>query len=208
MKTSNSETKKRILKRAELRRKLICDAATRLFAEHGYNSTTLEMIAEEVGYSKANFYTYFKNKEEVLAQLVVELNQEISRRVEQSVKPDLAPEVQLQLFSRILVNSLYDHPVNSAIIQTGRPFDFQFSYPEIVNAQRRITEITKNIIQKGIKENTFYVLDINVAALSFLYSLRSVLRWYSPEGYLSLEQIADQITNLFLRGLMNPDQKC
>lgn len=205
---SNNDAKKRIIRRTELRRKLICDAASRLFVEHGYSSTTLEMIAEEVGYSKTNFYNYFKNKEEVLALLVIELNEEVDKQVEESVKSDLPADVQLIIFGQIFLKIIYNHPVHSALIQTGRPFDFVKSYPEAISKQKSVNVLVKSIIQKGINDKSFDVPDINIAALTLLYSLRSVLRWYRPEGYLSLPQIADQITNIFLKGLMSPNQKC
>lgn len=52
-------------------RKAIADAAERLFGQKEISATTVDEIAREAGYSKATIYVYFKNKEEIIAYLVL-----------------------------------------------------------------------------------------------------------------------------------------
>lgn len=54
------------MKPAEERRKDILDAALRLFAERGFNETTVSDIAAEAGMGTGTVYLYFPSKEEVL----------------------------------------------------------------------------------------------------------------------------------------------
>jgi AcrR family transcriptional regulator len=51
---------------AEQTRRLVLETAQRLFAEHGYDATSLQMIADEMGVRKANVYYYFHTKVEIL----------------------------------------------------------------------------------------------------------------------------------------------
>jgi AcrR family transcriptional regulator len=51
---------------AEFRERL-CEAATRLFAEHGADGFTMRMLAAEVGCATMTPYRYFKDKDELLA---------------------------------------------------------------------------------------------------------------------------------------------
>lgn len=44
----------------------IANVGLRLFAEHGYDATTLDAIAEAAGISRRTFFSYFKSKEDVL----------------------------------------------------------------------------------------------------------------------------------------------
>ena len=48
----------RSLKRQEIKKSLIIDAAKRIFSEIGYENTTLEMIGDSVGLSKQTLYYY------------------------------------------------------------------------------------------------------------------------------------------------------
>lgn len=47
------------------RRKLIIESATRLFLEHGYDKTSIRNIADDIEYSPATIYLYFKEKDEI-----------------------------------------------------------------------------------------------------------------------------------------------
>lgn len=47
------------------KRNHIIDAAERLFFSKGYNSTSMDEVAEEAEYSKGTLYLYFKDKEDL-----------------------------------------------------------------------------------------------------------------------------------------------
>jgi AcrR family transcriptional regulator len=56
--------------RAEQTRQLVLDAARRLFTEYGYDAASLQMIADEVGLTKAAVYYYFPTKIEILRAVI------------------------------------------------------------------------------------------------------------------------------------------
>jgi AcrR family transcriptional regulator len=56
-------------KRRDERREAIVAAALRLFIEHGALPVRVEDIAAEVGISRATFYKYFSERDEILAEL-------------------------------------------------------------------------------------------------------------------------------------------
>ena len=58
----------------EQRRKEILSVSLRLFANRGYESTSISQIAKEAGISKGLIYTYFESKETLLKSLVFDLN--------------------------------------------------------------------------------------------------------------------------------------
>jgi AcrR family transcriptional regulator len=52
-------------KRRETRYR-IAETALRLFLAHGFEATTLDLIAEEAGISRRTFFSYFKSKDDIL----------------------------------------------------------------------------------------------------------------------------------------------
>ncbi|MBI3349079.1 MAG: TetR family transcriptional regulator [Burkholderiales bacterium] len=52
-------------KRRETRYR-IAETALRLFLTHGFDGTTLDVIAEESGISRRTFFSYFKSKDDIL----------------------------------------------------------------------------------------------------------------------------------------------
>ncbi len=55
---------------AQQTRQAVLDTARRLFAERGYDATSLQEIADAMGVRKANVYYYFKTKSALLAELL------------------------------------------------------------------------------------------------------------------------------------------
>lgn len=54
----------------ETARKKILEAGMSLFAEQGYHSTSISMIANKAGISKGLIYNYFSGKEELLKSII------------------------------------------------------------------------------------------------------------------------------------------
>lgn len=58
----------------EQRKREILDVSLKLFANLGYESTSISRIAKEAGISKGLIYNYFESKEELLKSLVFDLS--------------------------------------------------------------------------------------------------------------------------------------
>jgi AcrR family transcriptional regulator len=64
------------LKREESRARII-ESALRLFARHGYDSTSIRMIAQDAGISQGLMYNYFASKEELLQAIFQQSLQDV-----------------------------------------------------------------------------------------------------------------------------------
>ena len=71
--------------RASLRLREILRVAARLFAELGYERTTLDMVAEELGLTKPALYYYVKSKEDVLTQILASMMRSTEEAVTEAV---------------------------------------------------------------------------------------------------------------------------
>jgi AcrR family transcriptional regulator len=58
-------------------RQFILDRSEQLFIDHGYQKTSMDMIAQECGLSKPTLYNYFKNKYQMFTSLYVRLYQSL-----------------------------------------------------------------------------------------------------------------------------------
>jgi AcrR family transcriptional regulator len=71
----------------------ILDIARDLFAAQGYGSTSISMIAEKLGTSKAALYYHFKSKEEILDALLEEPFAAMQDFRGECTKPGAQPEL-------------------------------------------------------------------------------------------------------------------
>jgi len=72
-------------KRREERRATIVAAARRLFADQGYESTSMQQLATEAGTSIGNCYFYFRNKQDLLRAVIEEVNGEIGCEIDAAI---------------------------------------------------------------------------------------------------------------------------
>lgn len=52
------------------RKAIILEKAMILFSEYGFHGTSMSLLAKEAGISKGLIYNYFKNKEEVVSEMI------------------------------------------------------------------------------------------------------------------------------------------
>ena len=89
--------------KAEQTRQQVLDTAQRLFTEHGYDATSLQMIADEVGLTKAAVYYYFPTKIEILRAII---DVGVSRM--ETVITDAARQPSRRARSRHLIEGFVD----------------------------------------------------------------------------------------------------
>ncbi len=67
-------------KKRETRRRIV-EAASRLFAERGFDNITIEQIAAAADVGKGTIYNYFETKEAVLFEFLIDVEERVQRRL-------------------------------------------------------------------------------------------------------------------------------
>ena len=83
------------------------DAALELFAEHGFDGTSLQQIADRLGVTKAAVYYHFRSKDDLLAALVEPAFDELDallREVEALPADSARPRLALRAFTEYLLH--------------------------------------------------------------------------------------------------------
>jgi AcrR family transcriptional regulator len=143
----------RTIKKPEIRKSEILDAAEKLFAEKGYSAATVNDILEAVQIAKGTFYYYFKSKENVLDAL-------IDRRISEGVKKaDEIAASALPVVQKLLSIIMAQKPQNQ--VQA----DFTSVFHEKDNAKMHQKSITQyvlrlspcigRVVNEGIKSGVF-----------------------------------------------------
>jgi AcrR family transcriptional regulator len=159
-------------------RRLIVDAARRLFLERGYSATTMDAIAEEAGVAVSTVYAAFKNKRAILRAIreawheqtrAREINEEASRQ------PD--PERRLEMVANATRRQWETGGAVVAIYQGAAAAD-RGAAAELREALRGRRAALDRVVE-GIKEALCPDLDEDRAAAI----LRALCR---PEVYREL----------------------
>ena len=92
--------------RAE-KRQLIMDSAMQLFAEQGYEHTSIDSIARHAGISKGLLYAYFKSKDDLLYHILSDGLQKIETGYSPEMTMDGFLESADKILSHILENKQF-----------------------------------------------------------------------------------------------------
>lgn len=91
-------------KRSAQKKRLIKEAAIKLFSEKGYFNTSSNEISKEAGVSVGTFYAYFADKKAVYEEITTELYQNVFERLEGlSVPENAAPREILTMYIGFLI---------------------------------------------------------------------------------------------------------
>src|SRR6266480_8126515 len=203
IKQSNNTTRR--ARRMNRRQQDILKVAARMFAEHGYERTTLEMIADELGLSKPSLYYYVKSKEDVLAHIFQQIFQDILEQVQTAISPDMSPQERL---CRLILA----YVTHACIYPEGRTLFLYESYllsvcnPDLLALRDRYQRHIENAISEGIKQGIFHASHGNgkLAALALMGALHTIPLWYVPGGTLSPGEIGEYYAHLLIGGLATP----
>lgn len=91
-------------------RNLICEVATRIFAEKGYRAVTMRAIAAEIRCSPMKPYRYFKNKEAIFEQVRRSTYRSLTDAAGRAVAGITDPVASLAAFGEVYICFALEKP--------------------------------------------------------------------------------------------------
>jgi TetR/AcrR family transcriptional regulator, fatty acid metabolism regulator protein len=188
----------------EDRRRLLLEAAVRVFARSGYHGSRVGDIAEEAGVAHGLLYHYFNSKEEVLRTIFREnwgLLLERFRAVEAS---DEQADEKLEGIAKILLRTWRNDPdlVTVMVREVARTRHLQ----EEMEGVREAFAIVERIVRQGQREGRFRAdLDPRLASWLVYGGLEEILTGWVlgqlPDGEDDVARAEQTAIRLALAGL-------
>lgn len=180
----------------------ILDAAAQIFRLKGYHATSMQDIAGAVNLQKASLYHHVSSKQEILLEL---LDQALELLTEQIIivadDAEFSPDEKLRRMMRAYLKALTDHiDLASVLLMEHRSLDPDLHARHVPNRDR-FEALWRKVIEEGVQLGVFGYIETAMTARSLLGAMNWTITWYRPKGVLSIEDIADQLANLFLDGL-------
>jgi TetR/AcrR family transcriptional regulator, cholesterol catabolism regulator len=183
------------------RRAQIIEVAARLFAEKGYQGTSIQEIAAAVGMLKGSLYYHIQSKEDLLLAIIEKAHQDgITMLRERLARPH--PDALSRL--RSLVEGHICNLTSNLVAVTVFFQEFrllgQQERRRIVAERDEYEEEVRKILRDGQSEGTMCPdLDVPMTARTILGALNWTYHWYKPEGSLHADEVASILADLALR---------
>jgi TetR/AcrR family fatty acid metabolism transcriptional regulator len=193
-------------KLAAEKRRVILDAAVRVFARRGFNQCRVSDIADEAGVAYGLVYHYFRSKDEVLDTLFLERWNVMLDVIRDLDGQDLAPREKLYAIASFIVDSYRHDPelMKVIIVEVTRAANSfgQTHIEKITEAYELIAGIVARAQAEGAFKDT---VTPRFAALAFYGAIEQVLSGWIfetlPRGDAEYEEAKSLVVETICGGL-------
>jgi TetR/AcrR family transcriptional regulator, fatty acid metabolism regulator protein len=186
------------------KRRLLLDAAVRVFARKGFHAARVGDIAEEAGVAHGLLYHYFSSKDEVLATVFRETWSDLLRAVSDVEKSGDSAGEQLRQVAAILLRSWRRNPdlVRVLVREVTRTAEVERRVEEIDAAFAALERIILEAQRSGeLRED----VDARLAAVVFYGALEEILTGWVlgqlPDGEDDIARAEQTVVAILTGGL-------
>ncbi len=181
--------------------KKLVQTARNLFYHKGYSETSIRDIGKKANISSSIIYHYFKNKEEILFDIIYKAEQDLIKMLEEIEDKHSDPlECLQEMLSEHMAK--FGHKTDAKIVVSDHHGLSKKHSKVSVEAQRKIYEIYKNKLKKISNIELLKDLDETVIAFSIFGIINWFFNWHKNNGKLSKEEAAQIIIQLLFHGIM------
>ena len=180
----------------------ILEAAAQVFRQKGFHGASMNDIADAVNLQKASLYHHVSSKQEILFELLDQslklLLEQISAIYAQDVSADKKLRLMIHAYLQILADNL---DLAAVLLFEHRALEHRQHARHVPNRDK-FESLWRDVIAEGVRTKIFRCDDPALTARALLGLLNWTTTWYHPSGDKSIQQIADDYTNLLLNGLL------
>jgi TetR/AcrR family fatty acid metabolism transcriptional regulator len=188
------------------KRRLILDAAIRVFARQGFHSTRVSDIADEAGVAYGLVYHYFKSKDEVLNELFSERWSLLLAAIDEADREETSAREKLAAVASFIVESYRHDPdmMKVIVVEVTRAAN-SFGRTHLAEI-RRAYEMIAKIVADGQDSKEFRAdVDPFFASMWFYGAIEQLLSGWVfdliPEGHGDFEHAKEMVVETICGGL-------
>jgi AcrR family transcriptional regulator len=182
------------------KRQGILSRSATLFAQHGYTGTSITMIAEACGVSKALMYHYYSSKDAVLFDLLQDHLQKLVAAVEAAAQSAGKPEEKLFAISAALLEAYRgadaEHQVQISSLKLLPPAQQEI----LKEMERKLVAIVSDAIADAIPHVAKKRQHLKPLTMSLFGMLNWHYLWFRDGKGITREKYARMVTSLILAG--------
>ena len=187
----------------------IKNAAAGMFLANGIANTSVGDIAAALGVTRTALYHYYKSKDELLVALIRECAADARHILDAHRRPATTDgdgvngsvAGRLHEVIRRLVLFTTERPDRVRLLDAAAELE-----PEAERVARELNRAFfadfAGLIRDGVDAGVFREVDAGVAAHAIVGSTRSVAWWFDPAGQRTADEVASQIADSAVRGLL------
>lgn len=189
--TSTSDARARVL-----------DAAVELFAEHGYDGTSVSQVINRAGVAKGGFYHHFASKEALLYEVYGDLIRRQLAGMEQILARGRPPAETLRALIHDLVETTAASARPALVFWREMHRLGDERVEQYRRARRRYHDTVRRLVQDAQRSGEFAaVASADTVTFTIFGYVNELPLWYRPAGRKRPAQLASELADLVLAAL-------
>ena len=200
----------------EQRKNNIIKAAKRLFKNKGFEETTMQMIARQAELSKGALYLYFRDKDEIIASILLEASKALGGLLDEAISlgKNAFDKINRIIFAYLKFRRESPESYFFTLLLDYKPlFQLKPKNPELIEQMQYRTNMLKDILRLGVEDGTIRP-DIDPAmtasVLAHLGTASMMQRVFLTDEYIktvtpyNVEELTGNLVELISSALKNP----
>jgi AcrR family transcriptional regulator len=180
-------------------------AATRLFADQGYQRTTVQEVVAAAGVTKGAMYHYFASKEDLLYEIYRGILAVQLHRLQAFAEAEAPIEERLRAAAVDVIATTVDNFEDLTIVVRCMHLLEPEKQRAVHAERRRDHELFRGMIEEGQRTGAFDdVVDADLVVDYFFGAVHHLPTWFRPSGRLGGRELGERYASLLLKGLTAP----
>jgi len=196
------------MKTNDARERLIT-AAIDLFYKNGYPATTIRDIGAKADISTSVIYHYFKDKEEMLFEIMQLAGGDLFKLLEDIIEAENDPvECLEKMIGAHLVDWCLKRKKETKIIVTDYAYLTKKRKELNIATERKLYSLYKEKLTELREKGLIIDADPTVLCFSIFGIIAQSIRWYHDTGPLSKEEVARNVIRILFAGILKRTDRC
>jgi AcrR family transcriptional regulator len=178
--------------RYDARRREVVATAAKLFAERGYDGTSMNELTAATGLAAGGLYHYIEGKDDLLIAICDELLEPLLERAQEIVAEEAPPIEQLRELVAAWVAHVVEHRDHMLVFtQERQAIERQQRWRRVRSQRQAFEKILDEVLERGEADGSMSFADRRLSLLALLGMVNYTPQWVRPNGRLSAVEIAD-----------------
>ncbi len=185
------------------RREHLVRIASDLFAEKGYQATTVRNIADEAGILSGSLYHHFDSKESIVDEILTSFLDELATAATLALRAGRDPRATISELIRSCFATLIPHRAAIVVIQNDWNYLTQFErFAYLARSEYETERMWVGLIERGQNSGMFRPdIDPRLTYRMIRDSIWPTVRWFRPGGDLEPRHLADHYVKVVFDGI-------
>jgi AcrR family transcriptional regulator len=185
----------------EVKRDAVLRTAAHLFLEHGYQKSSMSLLATQLKITKPALYYYFRNKEEILVECYRAGIAYIENLLKETGENQGTGLRKLFMYVETYAEAIVSYDFGRCVAMLDESELSSATRREVRGMKRRMDLTLRGYVEEGIADGSIGPCNPKLVSFAIAGAINWIGTWYRPEGELTPKEIAAEYARILTSGL-------